>query len=461
MATFLFFDDFYLNRWENIGRHMGQPTLVPEATFRDPDMWLASAYPCVYRTESGGWRCLYQGTETFETYRQKYPLVADSKDGISWELPDLSDRIDLIDRKFPNQTLPMDNFGEWDCYFDERCENPAERVKGLVTGKKGVSYLWTSPNGIVWKKVDGVEWRPGSPDPPSTVFWNEVRQSYVISARPVPPHPRRTAFSETRNWRTFSDPELAIMTDAQDGPLAELYGTVIFPYEGKFVGFMWIYHTDPETMNKYWQGKTDCQFTYSYNGWHFQRALRDPLIPNAEMGQLGAGTMRPTSMLVDDSKNIRIYSSASMYEHGYHLTGEDKGAVILFRLRLDGFVYLQSNAGPGLLGTRPFVHRGGELELNVQSFNEIRVQVTGVDGVPLDGFRFEDGESFVGDQLNWIPRWKNGRSMSALSGRCVRLDIRLNHARIYAIRGDSTFISGRQIARFQETGEVQEPKPGF
>ena len=45
VATLLFFDDFYLNRWQNLRRRIGQPELVPEATFSEPEFWLASGYP--------------------------------------------------------------------------------------------------------------------------------------------------------------------------------------------------------------------------------------------------------------------------------------------------------------------------------------------------------------------------------------------------------------------------------
>ena len=361
-----------------------------------------------------------------------------------------------------NQVLPMDEFGEWDCYWDERAENPEERLKGLVTNfHTKISVLWTSPDGLAWKKVEGVEWRPGSPDPPSTAFWNEVRQCYVVSARPVPPHPRRFALSETRDWRTFSEPELALMTDALDPPLTELYGMIVFPYEEKYIALLWLYHTDPYNMQKYWEGKTDCQLAYSYNGWHFQRTLREPFIPNAAPGEIGAGLVRPTTLIIDEKPNIRIYSSSSKLEHGYHLVGDDRGAIIMHRLRLDGFMYLQSNAGKGLLGTRPLIWRGGEVRLNVQSGNEVRVQVTDIEGRPMEGYGFADCPPFNGDELFWQPRWKNGKGLSELAGKALRLDISLNHARIYAIRGDLLPVTIREAVQFQESGEEPHRQPGF
>ena len=256
MTTILFFDDFCLSRWNNVVRRIGSPIPVPEATFKSPQFWLSSAFPTVFRTEEHSWRMMFQG-RSVESPQEIYALVADSEDGIHWTLPDLATRQPHFQRRFPNQVLPTDRFGQWDCFWDERAADPEQRIKGLVTSlhQIGPTELWTSPDGLKWKKQENVEWRLGSPDPPSTIFWNEVRQSYVLSARPASAHPRRYALSETKDWRTFSQPELALMTDAQDPPLAELYGMIVFPYEEKFVAFLWIYHTDATSAFKYWGGE--------------------------------------------------------------------------------------------------------------------------------------------------------------------------------------------------------------
>ena len=475
MRTLLFFDDYYLNRWENLTRHVGQPELVPEATFRDPGFWVASGYPTVFRHESGTWRCLYNGKSVVVGDQDhRYPLVAESDDGIRWQIPDLTKRVPLPDRRYPHQVMPVDEFGQMDCYVDERAEDPNERLKCLVVNHDETP-LWTSPDGLRWKKVEGAQWRPGSPDPPSTAFWNEVRGTYVISARPTPsPHPRRIAFSETKDWRHFTDHELVLMADALDTPLAELYGMIVFPYEGKFVGLLWLFHTEPTSLRKYWEGTTDCQLAYSYNGWYFQRSLRDPFMPNTPPGELGGGVVRPHCMLVDDAQQIRIYSSSSSLEHGYHIhdhigrkqivgpgEGKDLGALLMHKLRLDGFFYLQSNAGPGMLGTRALFWRGGEARLNVQSGHEVRVQVTDTEGKVLEGYGFADCEPFKGDALFWTPRWKNGRGLNELSKTVMRLEIELNNARLYAIRGDFIPMSTRETRRFLETGAEPVDRPDF
>ena len=103
----------------------------------------------------------------------------------------------------------------------------------------------TSSDGLRWRERLGIRWRAGAPDPPSTAPWNELRNSYVISARPTPHNrPRRVAFSETRDWRTSTEPGLILTSDAWDTPVAEIYRMIVFPDEGKCVGLVWIYHVD-------------------------------------------------------------------------------------------------------------------------------------------------------------------------------------------------------------------------
>lgn len=493
-STILFWDDFYLNRYENLTREIGQPQLVPEATIEEPGFWLGSGYPTVFRDEeSGVWRCEYNGKSTVPGEQpDSYALVAESPDGIHWEFPDLSAQVPLPYRKYPHQVLvnhqdvPEDaddpslkvHFHQWDCFYDHQAENPEERVKGFVAGTE--SPLYTSPDGLRWKRMEGAEWRTEHPDPPSTAFWNHVRGTYVMNARPTPDaHPRRIAFTETTDWRTYTEPELIIGADALDTPLAEIYGMIAFPYASRFVGLVWIFHCEPPSMFKYWGGPTDCQLAYSYNGWHFHRSLRTPFIPNTEPGELGAGTMRPHSLVVDEDLQIRIYSSSARVEHGYHINayrhtdypsdrlendpgdGYDQGAILMHKLRLDGFYYLKSSSGRGLLGTRGLLWHGGEAYLNVQSGHQVHVQVTDVEGAPIEGYRFEDCEPFRGDALGWSPRWTGGRGLNEFTGQAIRLEVQLNNARIYAIRGLFTAMANRETRTFVQTGEVPKRRLGF
>ena len=464
-STILFFDDQYLHRRENLLRHIGHPRLI--SVFQDPNLDPSWGYPSVFQDpHTGRWRCMYQGQLDRKYLKpgqrtQHVAVAIESDDGVRWEIPDLSDKILIPNRLCPHQVLPLERFHEWGpCFFDTQTENPAERVKAFVSYKEGTkgyngrAPLYVSPDGISWKLIEGASWHPSGIDPAVSAFWNPIRESYVIAARPIWAD-RRISVYETRDWRTFSEPEVAIRTDAQDTPASEVYGMPIFPYESIFVGFLWIYHVTPviDNPHKYIYGKVDCQLAYSYNGWHFQRALREQFLPNAEPGEFGYGCIYPSSMVITDDHKIRIYSSASKGEHAQIHSSPDlgEGAILLHELRLDGFSYLESQGGPGSFTTRPIFFRGENLTLNVQvPQGEVRVQITDPDGKPHDGYTFEDCIPFTGDDLFWSPKWRDNKSASEFVEKVVRLEVQLFNGRLYSLRGDVTPLQLMDFRRFRD-----------
>ena len=158
----MFFDDTYLLVKRNLSRHVGQPTLVPEGTFQDPNADVSFGYPSVLpNPDGGGWRCLYQGlalNQLPDGGAHFAALVADSEDGITWRTPDLTKRVPLADRRLPNQVEPAswDLFGEWGpSFYDAYAEDPDERIKGFVCKGAGSglkdSWVVTSPDGLTWR----------------------------------------------------------------------------------------------------------------------------------------------------------------------------------------------------------------------------------------------------------------------------------------------------------------------
>jgi hypothetical protein len=340
-------------------------------------------------------------------------------------------------------------------------------VKGFVNYRDsdeaytGYAYLYISADGLSWQQLEGASWHPSAIDPAVSAFWNPYRKSYTIAARPKWGD-RRISVYETRDWRSFSEPQVVIRTDAQDTPVSEVYGMPVFPYEGIFVGLLWIYHVPPvvHTTHKYVHGKVDCQLAYSYNGWHFQRALRKRFLPIFEPGEFGYGCIFPSSMVVTNDKKIRIYSSASKAEHGQIHSHPDLGlgALLLHELRLDGFSYLESPGGSGSFITRPLFISGENLMLNVQApQGEVHVQITDPAGKPHDGYTFEDCIPFAGDDLFWSPRWKDNKSFSRFTEQAVRLEGKLFNGRIYSIRGDFIPIQLMELRRFNDQGTRPDP----
>ena len=390
----MFFDDNYLLVKRNLSRHIGQPILVPEGTFQDPNADVSFSYPSVFPSpDGGGWRCLYQGL-TFNPPPQAgghfAALVADSEDGITWRTPDLTKRVPLVDRRFPNQVepAPWDLFGEWGpSFYDAYAEDPDERIKGFVCKGAGPglkdSWMVTSPDGLTWRdmhhagevKREGrlgtqdtrVRWHPYGSDPTVSAFWNrKTEQSYVLPIRPNNGD-RRIAL-DGNGPTGMSSPRLSSPSGRTlwTPILRRLYGMPTFPYGDMFVGLLWVYRVPPEAGGylKSIGGRIDCQLAYSYDGWHFNRGLRDTFIANSAPGEYGAGCILPTSMVVTESE-IRFYSCANRLEHSVWSDelGVDQGAMLMHRLRVDGFVYLQAEGGPSYLRTRSMLVEGERLSL--------------------------------------------------------------------------------------------------
>jgi hypothetical protein len=254
--------------------------------------------------------------------RQRTAALAESEDGLHWSPRDTTREIDLPDRILPNQVLPLDRFGEWPASFVDDRAAAAERLKGLVVYHTSKNHcrtrLWVSPDGIYWKLKEGIEWQKVGPDPGTHVFWNHVRQSYTFTSRPDWTD-RRIAVFETKDWKEFTAPELALQADALDLPLTEPYGMSVIPYRGWFIGLLWLFHTSPlvkgHSPHKFFDGHVDCQLAYSLNGWHWQRGLREPFIPNGPPGEPDCGCVYPSKTVVKEDGSLWIYASACTEEH--------------------------------------------------------------------------------------------------------------------------------------------------
>ena len=477
MSTLLFFDDNVLAVRENVIRGVGSPELIPESVWRDDErLSTAWGYPGVFFDEDDGlWRMVYQANVAGNAAVRRWgmrvcKLVAESEDGLQWRPRDTTKLVDIPRRRFPHQVA--DGADEWaGLYLDERAD-PSERIKRLA-----VREVWASPDGLRWRHI--ADWRPDVVDAPMCAFYNEVFGRHFIIARPGKGD-RRVALYQTDDWRSFEGPVLLLQTDGQDDPLTDLYGMPVFPYEGWFIGLVWLYHGAAQFQGssayKFTGGKVDCQLAYSLNGLGWQRTLRETFIGNGDPGSPTAGCVYPSSLVMrPDTDDIWIYASACTHEHG--LTPRGSGSIVAYRMRRDGFVHLQSRSGVGRIVTKPMYWRGGELRLNVQGLGPgaradpsgnflltcgARVQIAaGIRGQPIEGYTFDECRAYAGDSLQWRPTWRSGRKLDQLKGQIIQVGIELNNARLYAIRGDFQLLCPREVLDFEETGEPPAPRPGF
>lgn len=479
--TILFFDDEWLTERHNVIRKTGHPVLKQEAVYVDPEeskVNLAWGYPLVHKTENR-WLLFYQGWPAEgSTLPAPIPLLAESMDGFHWKPVDLR-RVPLGEERFlMNQILPFHLDGatilESQFFFDERAI-PEERFKALTLYKSSelrfLSPIFVSPDGIHWKRKENAYWHEGTdaPDYPICIYWNAVRESYTLSARPM--HcDRRISVCETKDWQHFSKPELVFQPDAMDPPLSDFYGMPVLTYKDYFIGLLEIYCAPPYLSyqgisagaiptHKFLGGHVAVQLAYSTNGWHYQRSLRENFIIQGKPGSTDFGCVYPCCA-VNNQNELIIYASVSKREHGY--TPKSCGAIAAYSLRPDGFVSLCSENGYGTITTKGLYLEEGNITFNLCCPNgRFRVEVLTPEGNPIPGYSMEECVPFQGDSLCMEPVWNSGRVLQELSGQVIVLKMELQEAELFSYTGKLLPLTPYQTVDFLKFHTIPKERVGF
>lgn len=218
--------------------------------------------------------------------------------------------------------------------------------------------------------------------------------------------------------------------------------------------------------HKYLTGKSDVFLAHSLNGVHWARTSRDAVIPNGAPGSLDAGLIYPTAAReAPGTGALLVTASVSPFEHGIFSNssnGVGSGSIVTYTFRKHGLVFLESDGGVGLVGTRIVYWESGEALVNVNAASgSVLCRVTDKANKPLTGYDWSDAVSFTGDSTAWQPTWSNGKTLGALAGKgaqsVIRLEFQLVDARLYSISGNFA-----PLASTEANGPFPPvPRPGF
>jgi hypothetical protein len=120
--------------------------------------------------------------------------------------------------------------------------------------------------------------------------------------------------------------------------------------------------------------------------------------------------------------------------------------MLSYELRKDGWAFLESSGGIGIVGTRILWLEHGEVFVNINAANgRVRCRATNSRNVPIAGFGWESAVPYSGDTLRWAPQWTGAKNLSTLSGHgaasVIRLEFELTNARLYSLEGHFAPIS--------------------
>lgn len=438
----MFLDKFAIENMVGLERKFIQPKPVEEFQFID-DNPLAGTMEyttIIYDESQKKYRMWYmmhiQG-------RKKAICYAESADGMAWNLGSVPANADKLTAMYRNAVFSGERAVEQGAVsLDPYAVDPGRKFKLAYQDKMPdkndqdklvpVMRMAYSADGINWKIDKKVKWHPSFSDTKNQVFYNSDSKMYQISCRTMNLD-RRIAMVESKDLVNWSQPKVIFHPASTDPIGMQFYGMPVFEYEGLHLGLLWKYQTG-QTGNYPFRGDgyLEPELTYSYDASNWYRT-HQTFIERPERGKHGGAGIYGESILLDHEGSIRIYSRGNLFEHQKWGGGT---ALIMHKLRRDGFVGLESYGYESYLKTKPFVLDDGNISMNIQApYGRVRVQISDKAGNPYPGYSFADCILWTGDNVSYIPAWKDRKDLKGLIGKPVRFEIEIEQGTIYAIRG--------------------------
>lgn len=448
----LFVDDFLIDDsdlhrvFHRAAYHPANPVLRPEREWEVRDPYAittmtppsAAAMPfsdgVFFDPDAGLFKLWYMAG-----YQQATAL-ATSRDGISWQRPDLP----IVRGTNIVRVHHRDSSTVW---MDLEAPARASRYK-MATFVFGDGALRLS------ESADGVHWRDAGIAGPcadrSTFFRNPFRRVWVFSLRADDPggvkryrrYFESRVFAETK-WPP-DGPVSWVAADAHDlrradlAAAPELYNLDAVAYESVMLGLFTMFHGEPSNREK----PNDICVAFSRDGFHWDRSAREPFITVSETpGDWNWGNVQSAGggcLVVGDQ--LYFYVSGREGIRGTNLPG--RCSTGLATLRRDGFASLTDRWPSGAarrvarvrssVTTRPLRFKGTHLFVNAAADGDIRVEVLDSHGAVIPGFSAAECHAIGGDNTRHRVTWETKGDLTSIAGRDVRIRFRLARARIYA-----------------------------
>ena len=468
----LFIDDYIIESLDGVTKTLNQPVkyganpvlpMVPEG---DPS-WEAGMHFCfttILFDEADGlykmWYSLWG-----EKDQSMILAYAHSRDGIRWVKPSLG----IVEhRGSRDNNIIMDQDGlETGVFIDPRETDPARRFKMLYQGIRA-AY---SADGLHWTDYNGGEkvifHAPGHDSQP-VPYWDgrlgkyvaiirdrtgmikEVRKKMVtdpwarrvyaqlwggLKKDRVPENHslRRVGQVESDDFVHWTPMRTVVAADDRDPmPRDQFYNMQVLLHDELRIGLMTVFSYGYE------RPRGPVQLTYSRDGLNWHRGGgREVFLPTSERpGDFDWGFIWPVQGPLVRDDEIWIYYVGWGADHNSvppdGFTGFKSG-VALSKLRLDGFVSVDAGAGGGVLTTKPFRFRGGELLINADAESgRVQVEILSADGSALENFGKDNCDALESDAVRHRVTWNGQGNLKDLEGQPLRLKFHLRNAKLFS-----------------------------
>jgi hypothetical protein len=389
-----------------------------------------------------------------------YLCYATSKDGVNWIKPKLG----VFDFKGSKENNICSD-GGGTVVYDETDPDPARRYKLMrFQGEKEFfGYnIFVSPDGINWERGASKPVLPYGDvaniafDKEKKLYIATTKQRMLIANTSVTPGKNdRAAFVSVSKdfvkWTAPGEPNsawtLAVEGDERDDQLvrskggieANIYGMPVYPYQGIYIGFPWMFDIMTYATGEFagtGDGKIQPQLAVSRDLRHWNRMVREPILPVGKAGAWDDGTLYTSTTMLTTDKEMRIYFGAMNLPHGGSTKTQVQSArIAMASWRKDGLMAL-SNEGDddGIITTRLIKFEGNQLKVNVKlkSGGSLKVELLDQNGQVIGGYSMADAKAIQGDQFEAQVKWNKGSDLSALQGKEIKLRFYLTAGEFYS-----------------------------
>jgi len=407
---------------------------------------------CTVINDGGNYKAYYRGIPEagHDGNSKEVTCYAQSKDGITWEKPNLA-IYEIMASRENNVILANDapfshNFSPFldtnpECKIEEKFKAVAGTIKSGLLG-------FTSKDGIHWKKIAAKAiFRKGIFDSQNVVFWSQEEKCYICYFRTW----TRNGFSGIRTISRTTSKDFIHWAEPKRmdfgyTPLEHLYTNQTHPYfraQHIYVAIAARFMPKRQVLSeeqalrlkvnpKYFKDCSDVIFMTSRGGNSYERTFMESFIrPAIGLENWVSRSNYPALNVVQTgAEEMSIYVNQNYAQPTAHLRR--------YSLRLDGFSSIRASYSGGEMITKLLTFNGKQLAINfaTSAAGEIRVEIQDKDRKPIPGFTLSECQALIGNTIKQVVNWKNGSDVSKLAGKEIRLRFSLKDADLYSLKFD-------------------------
>lgn len=454
----LLIDDTFIESTVRLTRQMhplvqysGNPIIVQDRPWEcHPDfryypsvvMW---ANPVIWDPAVGKWRMWYSAYCDRDPIGRDTELLlyAESNDGIEWTKPSL--RLVEWNGSTENNIVMVgitDNIGGAryldtpNVIYRPDAPDPANRYmlfaahwtgNGLTEGV----WIYRSPDGFHWEMLKG-DAVPNAREF-NSFFWDPIQRKFIGNVRIRNPMlPRHVGYAESYDGINWTPASIILapadLNTPYNLPGDDVYGLVSFRYQSHCIGFLHTHHADRRLEVQLMASQDGRDWRFVSNGQY--------ILPNDPPGGYGQGMMstqcgEPTRVGDELWVYIGVAPAAHTNPDIQPGPGQQRRAIGLAKIRVDGFVSMDAGILGGALVTKPFTTPRSRLLVNVDSAaGSMRAEVIDEAGQPIPGLTSAECIPITADSVAREVRWASGARIP--TDKVVKLRFLLYKASIYS-----------------------------